>query len=193
VTRARSICPWLPLLSCCGCITIATSYGAETAIERQLLGAYEELDQDLILASSVRGDVAAPPGSYESVKALAIEGRALQTFNQDDLELLETKGCVVEALDATIRAAPCPYTDAPDEEAQRAARTRTRVIAEENRARKNILTWAAHAYARADGRGKPSSKDFLEIKATYHRLLEERAKKGERFEVEPGVVRELAH
>jgi hypothetical protein len=179
-------------LSSAGCITVATSYGAQTSVERQLLGAYEELDRDLVEASSVRGDVATPPGSYESLKALAIEGRALEAFNQDDLVELEDKGCIGEAKDATVKALPCVFADGAGEDATRAARTRARVVDEENRARRSILAWAAHAFARAEGRQTPAPEDFAEIRGTYHRLQRERARAGQRFETEPGTFREIA-
>lgn len=170
------------------CLTIASTVGTPSALERQLLGVYDELDRDLVLASSVRAANAAPPGSFEALKSAALDARGLQRFNEDDLRELKSQGCIAEAQDATVVPRPCPLTAA---DAAR-ARTEKRVVSEENKSRAVILEWATHAYAREAGRPEPSAAERGEIRDAYHRLLREAARKGELFEVEKGVFREVA-
>lgn len=171
------------LVSAPGCVKIATSAGTPTALERQLLGAYDELDRELVLASSVRGDVARAPGSHESVKALAIEGRALQRFNEDDLSELKAAGCIAETLDATVVPRPCAAAT------EASGRRRERVVEDENRARRNILSWAALVQAREAGRDRATQEQLRELRRTYHLLLRESAGPGHLFEVAPGEFR----
>src|SRR5215471_11790056 len=92
-----------PLGSACT-IRVAGSVAKPTALERQLLGDYEELDKDLLHASSVRGELQPNAGTYEAVKAEALEQRAVQRFNEDDLSELKKERCIAETLDATIVA-----------------------------------------------------------------------------------------
>ena len=169
-----------------GCVKIATSAGTPTALERQLLGAYDELDRELVLASSVRGDVARSAGSPESVKALAIEGRALQRFNEDDVAELKTAGCLAETLEATVVPRPCSLAS---DAAAAVARRRDRVVQDENRARRNILSWAALVQAREAGRDRATPDQLRELRRTYHLLLRESAGPGHLFEVSPGEFR----
>ncbi|MCC7380595.1 MAG: hypothetical protein IT384_02100 [Deltaproteobacteria bacterium] len=181
---------WLATLclSAVGCVTVATSAGTPTALERQLLGAYDELDRDLVLASSVRGDQARPAGSLEARRALALDGRALQRFNEDDLVELKGGGCIVERLDATVAPRACALISDGGDVVQR---RRERVIVEENRARRAILEWAAYNAAREAGRERPSADEEREIRQTYHRLLAEAAQPGHWFETAPGQLREV--
>ena len=159
------------------CITISGSVATPTAVEHQLLGVYRELDRDLVYASSVRGDVVALSGSFESLRALALEGRALQKFNEDDLDELKASGCIAERRDSTVTQREC--ADVPQSRL-------TRVVADENAARAAILKWAAYAYARESGRQNPSQAEMDDIRQTYRRLLREAAKSGHLFEASPG-------
>lgn len=187
-SSVRALGSVLISLSAAGCVTVATSAGTPTALERQLLGAYDELDRDLVLASSVRGDQARPAGSLEARRALALDGRALQRFNEDDLVELKGGGCIVERLDATVATRSCTLVSEGGDVVQR---RRERVILEENRARRAILEWAAYNAAREAGRERPSAEEEREIRQTYHRLLAEAAQPGHWFETTPGQFREV--
>lgn len=170
-----------------GCIRVAASVGKPTALERQLLGEYERLDNELVWASSVRGstDPAAP--SFDLLKAQAIEQRGIQRFNEDDLEELKGAKCIAERMDATIVERPCPLVQ-KDESAPRRL---VRVVREENKARSAILLWAAYELARKDGRAAPGKKELDELRTTYGRLLREAAQPGQLAEVAPGQFKEV--
>ena len=174
-------------LSSAGCVSFASTVASPTALEHQLLGVYEELDRDLIHASSVRA-AAGGPGSLESLQGLALEGRALQRFHADDLAELKAAGCLAETTRAEVVRRPCAGGDADEGLLQRRLQ---RVVHDENRARRAILNWAAHAYVREQGRQTPTSDELSQMRATYHRLLKEAAAIGELFEVRPGEFEEI--
>jgi hypothetical protein len=146
-----------------GCVAV-TNAASPTALEEQLLGEYEALDRELVEAASVRGP-AEQRTSYEAVEALAISSRALQKFNEDDLDELIRNGCIEEAPGGMVEARQCSATS--DETV---ARRLQRVVREENNARGHILRWAAYSMARKDGRKFPTEAEESEVRAAYHRL-----------------------
>ena len=168
-----------------GCVTIGTSVATPTALERQLLGVYEELDEDLRHAASVRGDGAGTP-SFAGMRAKAVEGRALQRFNEDDVAELKAAGCLAETLQGRIVDRPCEVAGETGESLQRRL---TRVVTDENRARDAIVSWAAHVQAREAGQPAPTADGVRNLWWTYARLLKEAAAPGHVLEVEPGVFR----
>lgn len=171
-------------------ISGVVSAAQPTALERQLLGEYDELDEALLHASSVRGGaaVASVAPRFEALRAEALDQRAVQRFNEDDLLELKKAHCIAEGLDAAVVARPCSAAGADPAVARRLAR----VVEEENRARRAILTWAAYQIARSQGRVAPDPTEMAEVRKAYHQLLLEAAALGNLVEVEPGVFREAA-
>lgn len=168
-------------LSAAGCIRAVGAVAKPTAIELQLLGAYEELDTDLAHASSLRAS-GRLSSSFEKLRAEAIEARSIQRFNEDDVIELKNAGCLAEGRDARLIPRKCPLLN----EDPAARRRQSRVTQEENQARAAILTWAAHEVARRDGRPAPSAKDVEEIRQAYQRLLFETADPGHLIETDKG-------
>src|SRR5262245_31747944 len=113
-----------------GCVSAVGAVAQPTALEFQLLGAYEELDRDLMHASSVRAP-STPAASFEKLRAEALEARGLQRFNEDDLLELKNAKCLAEGLGAKVVPRPCALME-QDPAAQRRLQ---RVVKEENRAR----------------------------------------------------------
>ncbi|MCK6551006.1 hypothetical protein L6R52_34530 [Myxococcota bacterium] len=169
-----------------GCIRVAGSVAQPTALERQLLGEYERLDDDLVHASSIRGPGGA--ASYDVLRAEALGQRAIQRYNEDDLLELKREKCLAETMQATIVDRPCAAAERDEAVRRRVAR----IVAEENRARAAIITWAAHDLARKAGKSAPTSGELDEVRRTYQRLLREAALPGQLAEVEPGTFREVA-
>lgn len=163
-----------------GCIRGSLTVAKPTALELQLLGAYDELDKELIHAGSVRAAGPQVEVGYEQLVALAVESRATQRFNEDDLLELKARGCLAEGQGAKLVTRPCQLED------EAMGRRQQRIVEEENRARGVILTWAAHNLARKAGRRQPSAAELTEIRQAYQRLLFETAKEGELLEREPG-------
>lgn len=168
-------------LSAGGCIRAVGAVAKPTAIELQLLGAYEELDTDLAHASSLRAS-GQLSSSFEKLQAEALEARSIQRFNEDDVLELKDAGCLAEGRDAKLVPRKCPLLD----EDPAARRRQSRVTREENEARAVILTWAAHEVARRDGRPAPSAADVEEIRRAYQRLLFETAEPGHLIETGDG-------
>ncbi|MCB9654356.1 MAG: hypothetical protein H6729_09540 [Deltaproteobacteria bacterium] len=174
------------------CLTLDATTAQPTAVERQLLGAYDELDEALVRASSVRGvpwlldgvSPGAAPESYASIRSLALGARALQQFNEDDLVALKAGGCVVEAVGAVVTSRAC--TAAREDPAL--ARRLKRVTDEENRCRGTILRWAAYEVARQRGRADVSNDIRDEVREAYRRLLLETAPPGTLYERAPGRI-----
>lgn len=150
-----------------GCLVV-TNAATPTALERQLLGEYEELDRELATVASVRG--ARPvPTDLEGLKNLAVDARALQRFNEDDLVELRRAGCLVERADARVSAASCELVSR-DEAASRRVE---RIVREENTSREHILRWAAVTAARREGRQFPTQEEEQALRDAYARLLAE--------------------
>jgi uncharacterized protein YdbL (DUF1318 family) len=109
-----------------------------TALENQILGAYEELDRDLQLVASVRAvdpeGKAQPAPRLSDVRQRAVQARQTQQFNRDDLEELQQQGCLGEGRDALLALRPC----AAQAEPATAARLE-RLLAAENQARRLLL------------------------------------------------------
>jgi len=170
-----------------GCIQAALSAGQPTAVERQLLGAYEELDEELVHASSVRGGSGLEDASHKSLQQLALRARSLQVFNADDVLELKSEGCVFETLRAELAPTECGLVS----EDPAARRRRARVMDEENRGRRVLMRWAAHEIARREGRAVPDASELAEVRAAYLRLIKETAQPGHLMEVTPGDVQPM--
>jgi hypothetical protein len=169
------------------CVRYSTVVAQPTALERQLLGEYEKLDDELVWASSVRSGGEPDLYAFEVIKAHALEQRSIQRFNEDDLAELKGRGCIAERLDAHIVSRPCDLGESDPA----AVRRITRIVAEENRARDVIMLWAAHELARKEGKAAPDKGQVEELKRTYSRLLREAATPGHLAEVKPGEYREI--
>lgn len=167
-----------------GCIQAAVSAGQPTAMERQLLGAYEALDDELVHASSVRGSGGLVGVSAIAIRQEALQARAVQRFNEDDVVELKAAGCLAEMLSARVAPQACAAVD--DDAA--VGRRRARVVDEENRARATLMQWAAYEIAKRSGRPAPTSEEVEEVRAAYRRLVREAARPGHLVEVRPGVV-----
>ncbi len=182
---SKSLVLYLSLtLGATGCIQAALSAGQPTAMERQLLGAYEELDEELVLVSSVRGGDGLGQVSNQSLRYLALRARSLQRFNADDVLELKGAGCLYESLGVELVATQCELLASDPA----VGRRRGRVIDEENRARAILIRWAAREVAHRQGRAVPSSQELSEVRAAYLRLLEETAVPGHLVETKPGEI-----
>lgn len=165
-----------------GCISAAVSVSQPTAVERQLLGAYESLDADLVRLSSVRSADVGFRNSDAMMREEALRARAIQRFNADDIVQLKASGCLVELLSAQLGWKSCP--SANDAQVKRRL---DRVIEEENRSRRTILAWAAQEDASARGRQASTTEYMQDLKRAYHELLRQTAQSGDWFESRPGA------
>lgn len=131
----------IPLLNGCGGQLFGVNLvfvGEQTALERQVLGTYEEIGRDLTTFSSVRavdpdGNIIVPPPMTGS-QAEVMRALNNRRYNRDDLDVLLTAGVVREGNDGMLSINP----EAPEEWPLQEAMTR-QIIEEENRDREVIL------------------------------------------------------
>lgn len=77
-----------------------------TTLEKQVLGSYQELEDDFILSSTVRGQSQKSQGNLSESRRKAIFAKMNQDFNRDDLEELKDKAILGEAADGTVQLMP---------------------------------------------------------------------------------------
>lgn len=112
--------------------------GEQTALEKQVLGTYSALGEDLLVYSSVRGvdpegNLKTPPPATDSQKA-ALAAMREREYNRDDIDALLVAGIVGEGIDGMLVSRPEPHGPvaiAPEEAA--------RAVEEENAARAVVL------------------------------------------------------
>lgn len=68
-----------------------------TALENQVMGAYKELDDELVLSGAVRGE--SPVGELNA----ALKARQNQMFNTDEIAELKTAGLLGEGSDGYLK------------------------------------------------------------------------------------------
>ena len=162
----------------CGCVSVGGTVATPTALENQMLGVYEDLDDDLVYTSSVRSKNK-EPFSTESIRSEALAARSLQLFNRDELSEFKAAGCVAETLSAKLVAYKCSAEDDPSDNFEE---RRTRIIRDENYAREKLVRWAAYLLARKKGRSTIEAQKLGELRKTYYRMLKEGADTGHIFQ-----------
>jgi len=132
---------WLAgLLATSGCFTPQIQVVDErTALENQILGQYERLDDDLQLWASVRSPAAASSGMHQ-LRRQALQARRVEIFFQDDVEEFKRLGCLGEGRDALLARRPCSV----DKERTRVAWLE-RTLEEVNKARLAIFAYVLAA------------------------------------------------
>jgi hypothetical protein len=79
-----------------GCVSLKpVLLDRKTQLENQVLGSFQRLEQDLILASSVRGERPAP--KLTPLQREAVEAMMSRAFNKDDVDALKQEQVVGEA------------------------------------------------------------------------------------------------
>jgi len=160
--------------------TVATP----TALENQLLGVYQDLDEDLVYASSVRGQDLSRASRLDNLRSRAMKARSLQIFNEDELSEFKDAQCVAETRTARLVGHACAMENENDASFES---RRARLLRDENEARTRILEWAAYAVAQKRGRQNINPEELQKMRRTYSRLLREVAKRGHLFEAAKGV------
>ncbi|NMB75934.1 MAG: hypothetical protein GYA21_12500 [Myxococcales bacterium] len=140
-----------------------------TALENQILGRYQELDESLLQLASVRGgqDEGWTP-EQASVRDAAIRARRVQRFVQDDVDELLRLGCLGEGRTARLVPRACDEAGKDpklEERIQRVARL-------ENEARQAILIFVIETTPEF------SRKDLPRLESAWARLRAEQAPAG---------------
>lgn len=153
-----------------GCVSARINVVDErTALENQILGRYQELDESLLQLASVRaGQDEGWTPEQATVRDNAIRARRIQRFVQDDVDELLRLGCLGEGRTARLIARPCAEAENDrklDERVQRVARL-------ENEARQAILIFVIETTPEF------SRKDLPRLESAWARLRAEQAPAG---------------
>ena len=153
----------------------------KTALENQVLGSYEELDQDVLLLASVRsvdenGKLKTvrevPPGKMKAIRA-----KQRQEFNHDDIVRFKQEGAAGEGRDGYLHFFETEKTRS-DPKYKTFVQT---LIAEENEDRRTI-------YERIVATNPAFSEgDLPKVAAISASLNINNARKGEKIQAEDGT------
>jgi len=145
-----------------------------TALENQVMGSYLELEDDLILASSVRGGKQAKAAIPES-KRRALDALLNQKFNRDDVDELKDKEIIGEAVNGGIVVLP---TGIGHQEGVKASdiKLARQLVDEENHDRDEILRRVIAANANL------SEKDLPKLRETDAKLQREATRSGQWYQ-----------
>lgn len=160
---------------CSACVTVKpVVVDRKTQLENQILGTFQRLEDDLILASSVRGERREPRVS--NLEREAIEAMMTREFQRDDVDALKAKQAAGEANTGLLVLLTPPAEPA---EAKRAKD----LVAEENRCRQVLLR-------RVIALGPSlSEKDLPELQRILYRINAQTARPGDRVQGEDGAWR----
>ena len=149
-----------------------------TALENQVLGAYKELEDDVILAASVRAPGEAKP-ELSAGKRRAVDARQEQDFNRDDIDELKDHEVLGEASDGSLAVLPGGVGGGVGADAK-ARKLAAELVAEENKDRAEIWRRIIDANANL------SAADLTQVRKTYAKMQRDGVTKGQWFQDEGG-------
>jgi uncharacterized protein YdbL (DUF1318 family) len=172
--QPRAVLAGLLAMSALGaCVTVKpVILDRKTQLENQILGTFQRLEDELILASSVRGERAVP--ALSPLQREALEAMLLREFIRDDIEELKSKQIVGEATTGMLVVLTLP-SDA--EQAKRAQD----LLAQENGARQIILQRVISSSRELGDKDRPL------VQRLFYRLNVQTARNGDRVQQENGA------
>ena len=164
----------LPALLGSACAFNFALTSQRTALENQVMGTYAELEDDLVLVASVRGNGQTErPLTLKEKASIATQNRK---FNQDDVDELKEKGLLGEdkAGSLVIRAGEGDESDAAT------MKLANILVDEENRDRS--VQWN-YTIASNDNL---TSADLQNVREAFAKLQRDKARPGEWIQLEDG-------
>ena len=152
----------------------------KTLLERQILGAYENLEKDLVMVASVRsvdteGRLAPlpdfPPGQRKALEALRV-----REFYRDDVDALKRDGVIGEGKEGYLAVLP----SAPKIDSKRTALL-DNVLKQENAARR----WLVERIVETNETLSPA--DRPKVEKVFAQMNRDAAKDGEWVQAEDGA------
>ena len=174
------------LAGCSGPLVGVTVVDERTALENQVLGTYQELNQEVLLLASVRyidpnGKLKPTPELPDGKKRVA---RALQriSFNKDDLNRYKAEGIIGENNMGGVTLL------APDKVKPADRQFVENLIKEENEDRQVVMNRVIETNETLQ------QKDLLRVKKMFASLNRDKALKGERLQLDDGtwIQKEIA-
>lgn len=186
--RVLALCLLLPLAACTLAKVDVTVVGERTALENQVLGAYNSLDQEMLLVASVRGvdpegKLRRPPPRSADQRD-AVQAMQVLAFHDDDVRAFKRLGWVGEDRSGLLAAFPRDRGGAPEDLAE-FARTYQEgefqaVVAAVNGARETVMR---RVIALNEGL---SEGDLPRVREVFGRLNAENAVAGDRVQAPDG-------
>ncbi len=149
-----------------------------TALENQIMGTYRELDDELILMSTVRGAGETSKSISPKESADILLRRRNQQFNRDDIEELKDRGIIGETHRGLAALLPPIHSHISSPKERDLA---AKLIAEENKDRRAI--WA---YIIAKSRGL-HSEDLPRVAKSYGEMQRKQLPKGQWYQDHAGI------
>lgn len=164
------------LLGACAQITIIT-VEERTALENQILGSFQKLNDELILIASVRGSQDVDGWSLSREHQRVLGALMEQKYNQDDVREAKDAGCLGERNDGLLELFDrCERLGEDEDFAQR-----VRIVyREENNNRRVIVEWVLRTNQRL---ARTQRKD---VERVYYRLRLENARPGDKIQEAKG-------
>ena len=161
------------------CVTVKpVMLDRKTQLENQVLGAFQRLEQDLVLASSVRGTAGQGAAALSPLQREAAEAMMVREYHRDDLEELKATQAVGEGNDGTL------VLLSPPEDEGEASKAR-RLMKQENGAREVIISRVIQLNADLTDRDRPL------VNRIFQRLNREAARPGELVQRDDGKWTEV--
>lgn len=153
-----------------------------TALENQVLGSYNELDDDLVMVASVRS--LDPSGKKKDtdisdLQTKAIRARQNQDFNRDDIDEMKSQGLLGESSDGLLIMLPEQIAGGKTSDVEQTKLAKV-LTEEENRDRDVI--WQRIIQSNEN----LSDKDLPEVKKTYAKMMKEKAAVGHWYQNDKG-------
>lgn len=128
----------------------------KTEVEEQIVGGFEKLQRDLVLASSVRG-AAAKGGELSPAHREALMAVMNRQFRRDDIEELKQRRIAGEALAGTLE-----FFATPDTKSDQALNKRARqLVTAENADREIIMQRVIDLHASLDESDLPAVRKMM--------------------------------
>jgi hypothetical protein len=182
----------LVLLFIAGCTLAEVNVNVvseRTALENQVLGAYNSLDQDMLLVASVRGvdsqgRIQNQPQRSQEHKDV-VEGMQVIAFHADDVDLFKQLGWVGENNQGLLTPFIMDKTNVPQDLKETAARYGedefNSILDEVNSAREVVMRRVVEI------NDNFTINDLPQIRAVFAKINRENALQGERIQNEDGV------
>lgn len=156
-----------------GCVSLKpVVLDRKTQLENQILGAFQRLEDDLILASSVRGSQT-PAAKLTPLQREAVEAMMVREFYRDDIDALKQAQVVGEGKDGLLVVLARPEAEAQAAEMER-------LVKLENDSRTVIIRRVIQQERSL------TERDLPLVRNIFYRLNRQTAQPGDKVQTEDG-------
>ena len=143
--------------------------GEKTALEKQILGTYARIEEDVWMVASVRSSEAGEKVVISEEKKQVLEAMQSREFNKDDIDEFKKDGCVGENNQGLLELRLCAKLE-KDPEYKALVQ---RIVEEDNRDRKIIMKRVIEVNENIQAEGE------AEVAAVFAKMNRDNARPGE--------------